>query len=115
MANTVKPIILTIGNDTYTLEFNRDTVMSAERNGLTIQEVMGMSMPITTLMLLFYAAFKMHHPEMTREQTDSILIDKLNGLQHEEIQRLRELYAAPVETLIRDESDGERKNATISL
>lgn len=109
----VKPMTIEVDGTTYTLEFNRNSVMSAERAGLNIGEVQ--SAPMNTIPLLFYAAFKMHHPKVNREFTDHILFDVLGGLSEGEFQRLAELYAAPTNTLFRKESDGERKNVKISL
>ena len=108
----VKPIVLTIGDKTYTLEFNRNSVMSAERAGLDLAAIS--TQPMNTIPLLFYAAFKMHQPEMTRKDTDAILFDVLGGLKQEEIERLGELYAEPTKALMNSD-EGERKNATISL
>ena len=48
----VKPIVLTIGDKTYTLEFNRNSVMSAERAGLDLARIV--SEPMNTIPLLFY-------------------------------------------------------------
>ncbi len=110
-----KPIILTIGEKSYTLEFNRTTALQAERFGLYLKDVLEMSTPVTTIPLLFFASFKMHHPEMTRKETDAILYDELQGLSQAEIARFIEIFAAPVNDLMRDESDEERKNASISL
>jgi len=107
----VKPMTLEIGDKKYTLEFNRNSVMSAERLGLNIADFD--KMPLNTTLLLFYCAFKMHHPEMTRQQTDDIYFDVLNGLTPEEIKRLGELFNAPAQYLVND--GGERKNAKISL
>ncbi len=119
MANTktVNPITLTIGDKTYTLEFNWDSVSSAERAGLTLRDVMDMKTPINTIPLLFFASFKMHHPEMTRKETDSILLDKdkLGGISQDVLSRLVDLFAAPINALMRDETDEERKNVKISL
>ena len=108
----VKPIEITIGDKTYTLEFNRNSVMSAERAGLELSKIA--SEPMNTIPLLFYAAFKMHQPEMARKDTDAILFDVLGGLKPEEIERLGELFAAPTQALMNSE-EGERKNAKISL
>ena len=110
----VKPIILTIGDKTYTLEFNRNSVVSAERAGLDLEQIK--TAPTTTIPLLFFAAFRMHHPEVTQKDTDKILLETLHGLKPEEIQRLGELYAAPTNALLNtSEDDGDRKNVTISL
>lgn len=109
----VKPMIIEIGGNTYTLEFNRNSVVSAERAGLVVDEVQ--TSPMTMIPLLFYAAFKMHHPKITREETDNILFNELGGLSGDEFKRLAELYAAPTSALFRKDDDGERKNAKISL
>lgn len=116
MANTieiVKPITIEVDGTTYTLEFNRDSVISAERAGFVPEELH--EKPMSTFPLLFYCAFKMHHPKITRQETDRIYFDVLGGLNSEEIDRLAELYAVPTSTLFRKESDGERKNVKVSL
>ena len=110
-SNIPNPITLTIEGKTYTLEFNRNSVASAERAGLNLSLIT--TAPMNTIPLLFYAAFKMHQPWITRDETDKILFDVLGGLKQEEVQRLGELYAAPTNALLND--GGERKNATISL
>ena len=48
----------------------------------------------------------MHHPHMTKEQTDKILFDGLNGLNEKEMAHLGKLYAAPFQTLVASEEDG---------
>lgn len=117
MAKTIEivtPLVYEIDGKTYTLEFNRNSIMSAERAGLVIDEVQ--SAPMSTIPLLFFAAFKMHHPKITREETDDILFNKLNGLTEEEFKKLAELYAAPTKSLFYSaEGDGERKNVKVSL
>ena len=110
-SNIPNPITLTIEGKTYTLEFNRNSVASAERAGLNLSLIT--TEPMNTIPLLFYAAFKMHQPWITRDETDKILFDVLGGLKPEEVQRLGELYAAPTNALLN--AGGERKNATISL
>ena len=114
MANTEKivPITMTIGEKTYTLEFNRNSVVSAERMGFDVENIK--TAPMTTIPLLFFAAFKMHHPEIKRAETDRILFDILKGLKESEVKRLVELYIEPTSTLINSDED-ERKNVTISL
>lgn len=113
MANTetVKPMEIRFDDKTYTLEFNRNSVVSAERHGLNLS--MLQEAPMTMIPLLFFAAFKMHHPQMNREQTDHILFDEMHGLSGAEVQRLCDLYNEPTSTLIHD--GGERKNVEVSL
>ena len=115
MKKNVNPISLTIGNKSYTLEFNWKTVTSAELAGLTLRDVMDMKTPLNTIPLLFYASFKMHHPEMTREEADNILLNEMGGMSHDFLTRLIELFSLPVNMLMRDETDEERKNVKISL
>lgn len=108
-----KPMIIEVNGETYTLEFNRNSVISAERAGFNPEKVT--EMPMTMIPLLFFAAFKMHHPKITKEKTDAILFDELGGLNAEEAQKLVSLYAAPTNSLFRSADEGERKNAKISL
>ena len=89
----------------YTLEYSRKTVSKIEQAGLNINELESKSM--TMIPLLFWGAFLMHHPGMTREQSDKILFDGLGGLHEEEMKRLGELYAAPFQTLVASEDEAE--------
>lgn len=108
----VKPIILEIDGTTYTLEFNRSSVVSAERIGLNIEDLQ--RTPLTTISLLFFCAFRMHHPEITHSESDSILFDKLCGGTEEMVKRLAELYAVPTSALFKY-NEGNAKNVKISL
>lgn len=110
--NAPKPITIEVDGKTYTLEFNRNSVASAERAGLNLALIT--TEPMNTIPLLFYAAFKWHHPDITRAETDRILFDVLGGLKPEEVARLGELYSAPTNALL-NTTEGERKNAVISL
>ena len=85
----------------YTLEFSRRTVSKTELAGFDINQLEAKSM--TMIPLLFWGAFLMHHPQMTREQTDKILFDGLGGLSEEEMGYLGRLYAVPFESLIASE------------
>lgn len=89
----------------YTLEYSRKTVVKVEREGLNINEIESKSM--TMLPLLFWGAFLMHHPQMTKEQTDKILFEGLGGLREDELKKLGDLYAAPLKTLV---SSGDAEN-----
>ena len=109
----VKPITIEVDGTTYTLEFNRNSVVSAEKAGFRGELLT--DMPMTMLPLRFYASFKMHHPKITQSETDTILFDKMGGISGELIERLSELYAIPTKTLIRSKDDGEPKNVKISL
>lgn len=110
----VKPIIIEIDGMTYTLEFNRNSVVAAERAGFVADQIA--EKPMTMLPLLFFAAFRKNQPNISREETDRILFDVLGGLSKEVVERLVKLYTEPTKTLFRTEDDGEQpKNAKISL
>lgn len=102
----VKPMVIADPDEgrEYTLEYSRKTVSKAEQAGLDINQLESKSM--TMIPILFWGAFLMHHPHMTREQTDKILFDGLGGLNMEEMERLGKLYAEPFQTLVSTEGEG---------
>jgi len=109
----VKPMVITDPDEgrEYTLEYNRRTVAKAEQAGLNVNQIEEKTMTMTPI--LFWGAFLMHHPQITREQTDKILFDGLHGLSGDELAYLGKLYAEPFKTLIasEDESANPRKLA----
>ena len=107
MAEKLNPMIITDPDEgrEYTLEYNRRTVAKAEQAGLDINALDSKSM--TMIPLLFWGAFLMHHPYMTKEQTDKILFDGLCGLNEKEMEHLGKLYAAPFQTLVSSEDGKE--------
>lgn len=108
----LKPMVITDPEEgrEYTLEYSRKTVAKTEQAGLDVSRLEAQSM--TMIPLLFWGAFLMHHPYMTREQTDKILFDGLGGLNEDEMAYLGKLYAAPFQTLISSEdSENPRKMA----
>lgn len=111
----VKPLLLT-DNDTgekYTLEFSRESVKFAEARGFDIGDVG--RFPMTKLPELFYYAFRMHHKNIARNRTDSMLYDDLGGLSDAMVERLVMLYAAPFEALTASSDEGEPKNARMTV
>lgn len=99
----VKPITLrdTETGDTYILEFNRDSVKFAEDRGFVIDDVS--KFPMTKWHELFYYAFHMHHPRVSKANTDKILDEELGGitaLPDGFLERLVELYGAAFEPLV---------------
>lgn len=105
MKERLSPMVITDPENgrEYTLEYSRRSVSRAEQAGLDVSEMESKSM--TMIPLLFWGAFLMHHPGMTREQTDKILFDGLGGLKEEEMAYLGKLYAAPFDTLIASEGN----------
>lgn len=97
----------------YTLEFSRRTVEKTEKAGFDTREVESKSM--TMIPLMFWGAFLMHHPYMTKEQTDKILFDGLGGLKEEELTYLGKLYAAPVQTLLATEDEKNPRRLAVKF
>ena len=112
MAERVKPILLTMEDGTeYTLEYNRQAIAKAERNGFTVADL-DTKMMVRVPELFFYA-FYMHHPNLTKVQTDKILFEEMGGISDEIIKRLGELYAQGYESLVN--SDPKNSKVTITL
>ena len=110
----VKPIIIQFEDGReYTLEFSRKTVAFAEQRGFKIADIG--DKPITAIPDLFWYAFRMHHPNITKKEADDILYNQLKGLSEAALERLGELYDAPFATLISDSEDGEEKNAQAKM
>lgn len=103
----VKPIVIKGKDESYTLEFNRDSVRFAETRGFKYEDVS--DFPMTKIPELFFYAFRMHHPKITRIQADNIF-DEIGGLPEGAIERLVELYIAPFESLTVPEG-AEPKNS----
>lgn len=109
----VKPMVITDPDEgkEYTLEFSRKTVTRVEQAGLDINQIEAKSM--TMIPLLFWGAFLMHHPYMTKDMTDKMLFEKLGGLKSEELEYLGKLYAEPFKTLVAagEEAENPRRLA----
>ena len=110
----IDPIVIKFENgETYTLEFNRKTVSDAERAGFRREDAGEMVM--TRVPELFYYAFKMHHPTIRRDKTDEILFNDLGGLTDAQIERLIDLYNAPLTTLVNESGAPKNSKVTVSL
>lgn len=110
----IRPIVLhddERGVD-YTLEFSRESVKFAERNGFDISDVG--KFPMTKLPELFYYSFRMHHRNISREKTDRILFEDLGGMPEGMAERLGALYAAPFEALTNGDKD-KAKNSRMTV
>lgn len=108
----IKPIRLKFENgDEYTLEFNRESIAYAEDIGFTPDDFNTKAQGATTT--FFNLAFRMHHPELSREDTDKILYDDLGGLSQDMINRLIALYNKPYGELMN--KSGKPKNAKLTV
>lgn len=110
----IKPIILTDSDsgEQYTLEFNRESVKFAEARGFTWDDVA--KFPMTKLPEIFFYAFRMHHPNVARANTDKML-ELLGGMTTAILNRLKELYDATFLTLINTDENEKPKNAKLTV
>ena len=107
----VKPIELTDNErkKTYTLEFSRETVRRAERNGFSLEDCAKFP---SLLYDLFYYSFLMHHEnEIKRKITDELLdgLGGVGGAPTGLLERLGELYSQAYVTL------GDEKNGRVTV
>lgn len=98
-------------NETYVLEFSRESVRFAEQRGFKITELT--DFPQTNIPALWFYSFRKNHREIARDKTDKLL-EELGGLTSKELGRLAELYNQPNESLIIME-DNERKNCRLTV
>ena len=108
----VEPIVLEYEDGkTYTLEFSRETVQMAERAGFSRDDFGDKLM--VRVPQLFYYAFMMHHPTVSKEKTDQILFEDLGGVSEALSNRLTELFNAPYLYLFNE--TGEVKNPKLTV
>lgn len=113
--NATKPIIIrdNTNDQVYTLEFSRETAVFTDNQGFRVSEF---DDKLTEMLpILFYGAFRMHHKNVSRAETDNILFNKLHGLTPEAVQRLAQLYGATREALIHEVDEEEAKNAQATV
>ena len=111
----VKPIILRDDRgNVYVLEFNRDSIKFAEARGFKTQAFED-GIGIGNMEDLFFYAFRMHHPNMSKANTDHILYDELGGFPEGMLERLAELYMVPFTTLIQDEGSAKNSKMTVEF
>lgn len=111
--NRPEPVRLTYEGTEYILEFNRDSVRLAEKSGFKFGSAA--EMPMTATYDLFYYAFLMHSPLVSRELTEKIIDGwgGINNLPDGLMQRLIALYIVPFNTVLDD--DVKNPKATIVL
>ena len=110
----VMPIKFT-DNDTgnvYELDFCRESVKFAEARGFRTEDVS--DYPVTKIPEFWFYAFRMHHKNMAKNQTDALL-EKMGGVTPQIAARLVELYnQAATSNNIQDEED-LAKNARVTV
>lgn len=91
----------------YTLEYTRESVKQMEREGFVAGDVV--DKPMLTLPKLFAGAFKAHHKfDVKQKQIDEIF--ELFTNKQALIEKLAEMYAEPMETLM-DSGNANEGNA----
>ena len=88
----------------YTLEYTRESVKQMEREGFVASEIL--DKPMLTLPKLFAGAFKAHH-KFDVKQKDIDEIFELFKNKQALIEKLAEMYAEPLETLMDDDNISE--------
>ena len=84
-------------NKEYILEFTRESVKQMEREGFLASDII--DKPMNTLPKLFAGAFKAHHRFDTKQKTIEEIFDLLTNKQAL-VEKLAEMYAEPMETLM---------------
>lgn len=113
MSERIKPLRITLKDrdETYELDFSKESVLFAQRNKFKLDEV---SEYITDKVPeFFYYAFRMHHRKLARNQTDAIL-NEIGGLTPKMLERLALLYnQAEMSNNIVQEEEELGKNAKV--
>lgn len=103
----VKPFRFRTSDGTeYTLEFDREAVKYGENTGFKVENFDDKI--IVNTERIFYIAFRMHHPDVTKKESDRILYEELCGVTSDELKQLISLYMLPYTALIYEE--GTEKN-----
>lgn len=117
--NEIKPITLTFTdtNQQYILEFDRNTVKMAERNGFPLtpfnQDKIIEEMDMELIEQLFYYSFQKNNRGIAKSITDDILYNELGGVSVELLVRLVELYMLPYMTLITSKEDSAKNSKVV--
>jgi hypothetical protein len=91
-------------NKEYTLKFTRESVKQMEREGFLASDII--EKPMNTLPKLFAGAFKANHKyDVKQKQIDEIF--ELFTNKQALIEKLAEMYAEPMETLMDNENIDE--------
>lgn len=98
-----KQIVLTHDGKEYTLEFNRKSIETMERQGFVASDIG--DKPMTTLPALFAGAFQMHHRFLNKSVIDAMLYKIEN--KEAFIEKLSEMYNEPIVSLIDEPEEDE--------
>jgi len=118
MNEKIKPIVLTDTetNKSYTLEFSRDSVSFAEQRGFLIEDME--KYPQTKVREFFWYAFRMHHKNLAKVNTDALLEKWFGGvadIPEAIIERLAELWSATFTTSTGDDEEPKKDNVMVEM
>ena len=97
----------------YVLDFTRDSIKWAERQGFKVQ-VLEDGINMNAVDDIFYYAFHAHYPEVKKSEAEQILKD-IGGMTPELLERLIELYLVPFNSLMASEESLKNANLTVEL
>lgn len=97
-----KQIVFTHKNKEYTLEYTRETVKQMEREGFVGADIV--TKPMSTLPKLFAGAFKANHRFDIKQKEIDEMFDLFTN-KAALIEKLAEMYAEPMETLMDDNTN----------
>lgn len=103
-----KVLSLEYEGKTYTLEFDRKTVVQLEAEGFVPSECG--DKPMTMIPMLVHGAFRKHHKDVKRVLSDEIF--KTIPQKEKFVEMLVEMYIQPIESLMDEPSEEETKNVT---
>lgn len=98
----------------YVLDFTRDSVKWAERQGFKVQKLEEGIM-ISAIDDLFFYSFHAHYPDVKRAEAEDILQKNLGGMTPELLERLIQLYLMPVTAMMATEESLKNADMTIEL
>ena len=98
-----KQINFTYKGKDYTLEYTRESVKQMEREGFVANDIL--TKPMLTLPKLFAGAFKAHHKYDTKQKQIDEIFELFKNKQAL-VEKLAEMYAEPMETLLDDVDEG---------
>ena len=91
-------------NKEYILEYTRESVKQMEREGFKGEDII--NKPMLTLPKLFAGAFKAHHKFDTKQKIIDEMFELFTNKQAL-VEKLAEMYAEPMETLMDDDNIAE--------
>lgn len=98
----------------YVLDFDRESIEWAERHGFSVTDLSDGKLMVGGPEL-FYYSFRKHHPRMTKQQTDKILFEDLEGFPDGMIEQLGNLYAQGYNALIQTEEAAKKSKWKVTF